>query len=191
MRQFRYLGTLITEDGRCVQEIKSRIAMAKNSFNRLKELLSRSMKISTKKRIIKSLVWSVFLYGAETWTLRREDMKRINALETWIWRRVERVSWTEKKSNEEILERVQEKRCLLERVIHSKKRWIGHIVRGEGLLKEVIEGRMEGKRPRGRKRIGMLQEIKEGTYGEMKRSAENKTEWRRWMPDWTCLRTEN
>ena len=71
----------------------------------------------------------------------------------------------------------------MDRVIRSKKKWIGHIVRGDGLLKEVIEGRMDGKRPRGRKRIGFLNLIKKGTYGEMKRRAEDRGVWRRWMPE--------
>ena len=186
VNKFRYLGALLTEDGRCDAEIRSRIAMAKNAYNKRRELLSQRMSLETKKRIVKALVWSVALYGAETWTLRTVDIKRIEAFEMWIWRRMEKVSWTEKKTNEEILKSVQERRCLMERVIRTKKKWIGHIVRGDGLLKEVIEGRMEGKRPRGRKRIGMLNEMKEGTYGLMKRRAEDRSLWRRWMPDWTC-----
>ena len=71
-----------------------------------------------------------------------------------------------------------------------KKNWIGHI-RGESLLKEVIEGRMIGKRPRGRKRLGMLNEFrKEASYAELKRKAENRKEWKPWKPR-TCLTAEN
>src|SRR6218665_2042279 len=71
-----------------------------------------------------------------------------------------------------------------------KKNWIGHIVRGESLLKEMIEGRMIGKRPWGRKRLGMLNEfLKEATYAELKRKAEHRKEWKTWKPR-TCL-TQN
>ena len=72
-----------------------------------------------------------------------------------------------------------------------KKNWIGRILRGESLLREVIEGRMIGKRPRGRKRLGMLNKfLKESSYAELKRKAENRKEWRIWKPR-TCLTAEH
>ena len=61
-------------------------------------------------------------------------------------------------------------------------RWIGNVLRGEGLLKEVVEGKMEGKRPRGRPRKGMLDELKKGSYIDMKRRAEDRQLWRSWVP---------
>src|SRR6218665_1247301 len=85
-----------------------------------------------------------------------------------------KVSWRDMKTNEEVPQLVQEKKkpygCDLE-----KEHWIGHILRGESLLKEVIEGRMIGKRPMGRNRLGMLNEfLKEASYAELKRKAENR-----------------
>ena len=82
---------------------------------------------------------------------------------------MEKISWTEKKSNEEVLRLVGEERCMLEVIAKRKKAWIGHVVRGDGLLKLVIEGRMEGKRPRGRPRMGMIDDIMMGSYEHMKR----------------------
>ena len=146
--QFRYLGSLIANNGSCIKEIRARIAMAKAAFNRRKELLTRSMKQKVKKKIIKTVIWSVLLYGSETWSLKTEDIRRIEAFEMWIWRRVEKVSWVERKTNEDVLTVVDEKRELLNRITTTKKRWIGHIVRGTGLLKEVIEDRIDGKRPK-------------------------------------------
>ena len=67
--------------------------------------------------------------------------------------------WTEKITNEEALRRVGEKRSMVETTVKRKKNWIGHIMRGDGLMKEVMEGKMEGKRERGRKRIGMIDEL--------------------------------
>ena len=72
----------------------------------------------------------------------------------------------------------------------GRKNWIGHVLRGEGLMLEVMEGRMEGKRARGRKRIGMLEDLMEGSYAKMKRKAQNRSEWRNWMP-WTCRVAEH
>ena len=94
------------------------------------------------------------------------------------------------KTNEEVLELVGEKRKMVDVIIERKKNWIGHILRSNGLMKEVMEGRMEGKRPRGRMRFGMLEELNEGTYEEIKRRAENRVEWRKWVPE-TCHRAEH
>src|SRR5919106_4839747 len=122
--------------------------------------------------------------------LKEGEIDRMNVLEMWIWRRMERVSWSEKKTNEQVLREVKEERSLLENVVKRKKNWIGHIVRGEGLLKHVMEGRMEGKRGRGRPRLGMISDLKEGSYVNMKRRAEDREAWRSWVPR-TCLRAEN
>jgi len=119
---------------------------------------------NVKKKIMKTIVWSVMLYGAETWILKKKDMKRLNAVEMWLLRRMERISWMEKKTNEAVLSVVREKRKLIDTVVKRKKNWIGHILRGNKLLKEVIEGRIEGKRPRRRPRIGMLEELKEESF---------------------------
>jgi hypothetical protein len=104
---------------------------------------------------------------------------------------MEKVSCTERKTNEQVLIQVGEKRELISRVMKIKKRWIGHVIRGNGLLKEVIEGRMDGKRPRGRKRLGMLNELKEDGYASMKRKVEDRGLWRMWMPKRTCRMTEH
>jgi len=165
---------MISEDGRCETEVKVRIGTAKDAFNRRKELLRRNMSIPVKKSIVKTVVWSVALYGCETWALKKDDIQRLNALEIWIWRRMERVGWKDKKTNEEILNAVGEKRSIIEMILRRKKNWIGHILRGGGLFKDVIEGRMEGKRPRGRRRIRMIDDLKEGSHKDMKRRA--KTE---------------
>jgi len=126
------------------------------------------------------------LYGSETWTLRKEDIRKLEAVEMWMWRRMERVSWMDKITNGEILNNVGEKRQLISVIRNRQKNWIGHVLKGEGLLREVMEGRMEGKRVRGRPRKEMLDELLvELSYGNMKRKVENRDEWRSWMP-WTC-----
>src|SRR3954467_1188998 len=93
----------------------------------------------TKKWIVKTLIWSVAMYACETWTLRKEEVDRVNALEMWIWRQMERIIWSEKKTNEQVLSPVREERHLLENVVKRKKTWVGDIVRGQELMKHVME----------------------------------------------------
>jgi len=188
--KFRYLGSLISEDGRCLDDVKTRIGMAKDAFNKRKELLTRSIRVDLRKRLVKTLVWPVVLYGCETWTMRKEEINRLNAFEMWVWRRMGKVSWMDKRTNEQVLSSMNEKRSLIKTIWDRKKNWIGHVVRGDGLMKLVLEGRMEGKRPRGRPRMGMIDDVLDETYGDMKRKAENRENWRIWKPR-TCPWAEN
>src|SRR6476661_7033908 len=147
--KFRYLGSLISEDGRCLDDVKTRIGTAKDAFNKRKELLTRSIRVDLRKRLVKILVWPVVLNECETWTMRKEEINRLNAFEMWVWRRMGKVSWMDKRTNEQVISSMNEKRSLIKTIWDSKKNWIGHVVRGDGLMKLVLEGRTEGKRPRG------------------------------------------
>src|SRR5271163_2781072 len=98
---------------------------------------------------------------------------------------MEKISWTEMTSNEEVLRLVTEERCMPKVIAKRKKTWIGHVVRGDGLLKLVIEGRVEGKRPNGRPRMGMMDKVMMGSYEHMKRKAVDREGWRVWVPR-TC-----
>ena len=93
--------------------------------------------------------------------MHKEGRKRIEALEMWVWRRMAKVSWAEKKTNEELLRMTGQNRKLIEAIMDRKKIWIGHVglLRGDGLMLEVTEARMTVKRGRGRKRIGMLNKL--------------------------------
>jgi len=144
--KFRYLGFWITEDGSCETEVKARIAMAnKYAYRRRQELFKRNMSLTLKKRIVKALVWSEALFECETWTMKKDKTQRLRALEMWIWRTMKRVKWNDMKTNEQVLSAVGERRKIIETIVNRKKIWIGHILRGDGLLKDVIEGRIEGK----------------------------------------------
>src|SRR6218665_374743 len=95
--------------------------MAKNAFNQRKELLSKNLNKDIKKRIIKAIICSVALYAAETWTFKKEDIRRLEAFEMWVWRKVEKICWRGMKTNEEVLQMVQEERSLMEVIWRRKK----------------------------------------------------------------------
>ena len=178
------MGTWLTEDGRNLVKIKTRIGMVKSAFATRKELLCSRLSLALKNKIVKTVIWPVLLYGCETWTLRKEEIRRIEACEMWLWRRMVKVKWSDRKTNEEVLRMVSEKRSLVCKIVNRKKNWVGHVLRGDSLLRDVMEGRMEGKRGRGRMRKGMLDELMKGDYETMKRGAQNRDAWREWMP-WT------
>ena len=104
---FKYLGSILTNDGRYTCEIKCRIAMAKAALNK-KTLFTSTLDLELRKKLVKCYVWSIALYGAETWTLRAVDQKHLKSFEMWWWRRMEKSSWTDHVRNEEILLRVKE-----------------------------------------------------------------------------------
>ena len=122
--------------------------LAKQAFNNRKELLTKQMKKPLKKRMIRTLVWPVALYGCETWTLRKVEVDKLEAFEMWLWRQMKGISWRDKISNEEVLKKIDENRCLMKTVYKRKKNWIGYVLRGGGVLRNVLEGRMMGKRVR-------------------------------------------
>src|SRR6218665_2443416 len=141
VKEFCYLGlgSLLSDDARCHREIKRRIAMEKEAFYRRKDLPRRELKRCLKKRMVKTLIWSVTLYCVETWTLRKEDITRLEVFEMWIWRRMEKISWTEHISNEEVLKLVEEERSMLTTVRTRQRNYMGYIMRGYSLKREIIE----------------------------------------------------
>ena len=93
---FKYLGFNISSNMHCCQEVKQRIAMANEAFNRKISIFCRPLEKELRNRLEKCFVWSVALYDAETWTLRQNEQKQLEAFEMWIWRRRERVKRTDK-----------------------------------------------------------------------------------------------
>ena len=90
----KYLGCNISSNLNCCQGVKQRIAMAKEAFNRKRSIFYGLLEKELRKRLVKCFVWSIALYRAETWTLRRNEQKPLEAFEMWIWRRIELVNWT-------------------------------------------------------------------------------------------------
>jgi hypothetical protein len=179
---FNYFGSLITNDARCTREIKSRIVTAEAAFNK-KTLFTSKVDLKLRKKLVKCYIWSIALYGAETWTLRKADQKYLESFETWCWRRMEKISWTDRVRNEEVLHRVKEERNIVQTIQRRKANWIGHILHRNCLLKHVIEGKLEGKIEmmgrRGRRRKQLLDDLKEKRrYWNLKEEALDCILWR-------------
>ena len=96
---------------------------------------------------------------------------------------MEKIPWMAHVTNEEVLTKVREMRQLLQKVVIRQKNWIGHVLRGDGLLRKVLEGEIDGKRTRSRKRKGMLDILlKEEDYISLKRRVQDRVRWRMWLP---------
>src|SRR6267154_2708872 len=105
VKSFKYLVSIITEDGRSDSDVRTRIAMAKDAFNKRKELLAKGLSRTLKKRMVEVLVWPVVLYGCETWTLLQDEINRLQALEMWLWRGLKKIRWRDKIKNEDNVEK--------------------------------------------------------------------------------------
>ena len=107
VRDFIFLGSKITADGDCSHEIKRRLLLGRNAITNLGSMLkSRDITLPTKVHLIKATVFPVFMYGCESWTIKKAECRRIDAFELWCWRRLLRVPWTARRSNQSILEEI-------------------------------------------------------------------------------------
>jgi hypothetical protein len=127
---------MVTNDGGCTCEIKSSIVMAKAAFNKKRALFAGTLDV--KLEAVKRNIWSIALYGAETWT-----QKHLESFKMWYWRRMQKISWTDR-VRIEVLFRVKEQRNILHEIRKSKANWIGHILRRNCLLQQIIEGKIKG-----------------------------------------------
>jgi len=145
----------------------------------------KAVSLETKTRIVKAMIIPVVLYGCEAWTKTKALEKKIEACEMWIWRRMLRVSWTEKRTNEHILEEIGHLRgemSLRQRAMRQKVTYFGHVMRADGMEKEMMLACGEGKRGRGRPRKRWMEEIHETmrmNLPELRETTRDRNAWRR------------
>jgi len=106
-------------------------------------------------------VWSVLLYGCETWTIRKNEKDRLEAMEMWIWRKMNKTSWVERKTNEQVLKDVIENRNIIKHILKRKTKLIRHLFRPNTFMKNIFEGKTLGKRSIGRPRTSYFQDLKQ------------------------------
>ena len=123
-------------------------------------LKSRDITLSTNVRLVKAMVFPVVLYGCESWTIKKAECRRIDAFELWCWRRLLRVPWTERRSNQFILKEINPEYSLKELMLKLKLYYFGHLMRRtDSLEKTLIWGKLEGRQRRGQQGIRWLNGI--------------------------------
>ena len=156
--------------------------IARSTFTNMRTLLSwRGINLKTRLRAIKCYIWPTLFNGAETWTITKSLLSRIDAFEMWVYRRVLTISWTEKITNEEVLRRMGTGREIVRQFKTRKLQYLGHLMRHNTSQIQLIEGKVEGRRSRGRPRNVWTTDItttKGMKYYQQKRAAEDRKIWR-------------
>ena len=157
---FIFLGSRITADGDCSHEIKRHLLLGRKVMTNLDSILkSRAITLPTKVHLVKAMVFPVIMYGCESWTVKKAECRRIDAFEVWCWRRLLRVPWTARRSNQSILK--ISPGCSLERLmLKLKLQYFGHLMRRVDSLEKILMlGGIGGRRKRAQQRIRWLDGI--------------------------------
>ena len=144
-------GSKDTADGDCSHEIKRRLLLRRKVTANLDSILkSRDITLPTKVRLVKAMVFPVVMYEFESWTVKKAEYRRIDAFELWCWRRLSRVLWTARRSNQSILKEISAGCSLEGLMLKLKLQYFGHLMRrSDSLEKTLILGKIEGKSRRG------------------------------------------
>ena len=154
-------GSKITADGDCSHEVKRRLLLGRKAMTNLDSTLkSRDITLPTKVCLVKAMVFPVVMYGCESWTIEKAEYRRIDAFELWCWRRLLRVPWTARRSNQSILKEISLECSLEGLMLKLKLQYFGHLMqRGDSFEKILMLGKIEGRRRRGRWRMRWLNGI--------------------------------
>ena len=158
---FIFGGFKITADGDCSHEIKRRLLLGRKVMTNLDRILkSRDIALPAKAHLVKAIVFPVVMYGCESWTVKKAECQRIDAFELWCWRRLLRVPWIARRSNQSILKEISPGCSLEGMVLKLKLQYFGHLMRRvDSLEKTLMLGGIGDKRRRGRQRIRWLDGI--------------------------------
>ena len=144
-------GSKITTDGDCSHEIKRRLLLGRKVMINLDSIFkSRDITLPTKVHLVKAMVFPVVMCGCESWTIKKAEHRRIDAFELWCWRRLLRVPWTARRSNQSILKEISPGISLEGMMLKLKLQYFGHLmVRVDSLEKTLMLGGIGGRRRRG------------------------------------------
>ena len=180
---FDYLGSLITQSGDGIKEIRRRLGMASRKLGSLKKVW-KGNDDKTKLKFLRSLIFPIATYGSETWSISKEAEKKINAFEFKCYRKILRIPWTAKRTNASILNHFGNipEHWLQNTIVRQKMKFFGHIKRHQSLEKQIYEGIVPGKRGRGRPKRRWSQDITDRlqtTVAEAGRRAQDRDAYRR------------
>ena len=156
-----FWGSKITADGDYSHEIKRRMLLGRKAMtNPDNTLKSRDITLSTKVHLVKAMIFAVVMYGCESWTIKKAECQRIDAFELWCWRRLLRVPWAARRSNQSILKEISPEYSLERLMLKLKLQYFGHLMRRtDWFEKTLMLGKTEGRRRRGQQRMRWLHGI--------------------------------
>ena len=148
LADFIFLSSKITADGDCSHEIKRRLLLGRKVMTNLDSILkTRDITLPTKVHLAKAMVFPVVMYGCESWTVKKAKLQRIDAFELWCWRRLLRVPWTARRSNQSILKEISPGISLERMMLKLKLQYFGHLMRRVDSLEETLMlGGIRGRR---------------------------------------------
>ena len=158
VRDFIFGGSKITTDGDCSHEIKRHLLLGRKAMTNLDSILkSRDITLPTKVHLVKAMVFPVVMHGCESWTIKKAECQRKDAFELWCWRRLLRIPWTARTSNQSILTEISPEDSLERLMLKLKLEYFGYLMRRtDSLEKTLMLAMIEGRRRRGQERMRWL-----------------------------------